>query len=113
MPTVSTNKLDEFKQNVKDICLTLSEDILKTYNRMKINFELFGLYYSQANEIHDIKSFNCRAMSIFSTVDLPTAWDRSLSTIEDKMEQFSENGSGWVLVEIIYMEMAFNKLKVL
>lgn len=113
MPTVSTDKLSEFKQNVKAICLTLSEDVLKEHSRIKINFELFGLFYLQSKEIHEVKSFNCKALPVFSTEDLSSVWNTSFSIIEGKMEQFSENDSGWVLVEILYLEIAFSRLKVL
>ena len=113
MPTVATNNLDEFKQNTRDICLSLIGDVLKEHDRLKVNFELFGLYYLQSKKLHEIKSFNCKAISIFSSEDIPSVWQRSLSTIEDKMEQFSERDSGWMLVEIVYLEITLSKLKIL
>lgn len=113
MPTISTNKLDDFKQNIKEIYLTLSEDVLKEHGRFKINFELFGLYYQQSREHHEIKSFKCSALTVFSSENMSDVWSAALSTIADKMEQFSERDSGWVLEEILYLEVTYSKLKML
>lgn len=113
MPTVVTNNLDEFKQNTKDTCASLIEDVLKEHGRLKVNFELFGLYYLQSKELYEIKSFNCKAVSIYSSEDIASVWDESLSIIEDKMAQFSERDSGWMLVEISYIEITLSKLKIL
>ena len=113
MPTVVTNNLDTFKQNTKDTCLSLIEEVLKEHSQLKVNFELFGLYYLQSKELYEIKSFNCKATSIYSSENIASVWDASLSAIEDKMRQFSERDSGWMLVEISYIEITLSKLKIL
>ena len=56
-------RLVKMLDNIKEDLYSL---LLKEHDRLIVNFELFSLYYLQLQKLYEIKSFNCKATSIYS-----------------------------------------------
>lgn len=106
-----TTDLEEFEQQTKDICLKLSADVLNDYKQFKVHFELFGLYYLSSKNISEIKSFNTKSETVYTMDQFKAVWIKNFRVLHTKMEQFAEKDSGWILSQILFLELTLCKLK--
>lgn len=92
--------LGDFADEIKDKVLeTVQRDVQKL-GSIKLNVELFGLYFLESQNMHDIKSFNTQNRIVTVSSDLTDLYENFMSAIGAKMSDFSERNSGTIHVTI-------------
>lgn len=86
--------IEEFAYNVREKIATLIETITVVHNSVKVNLELFALYYLLSNENVELKSFNTRNKIINPGSDFYEIYDDYIGEIKSKMSEFNERDSG-------------------
>lgn len=86
--------IEEFSNNVREKVLTLIESTLYVHNSIKMNLELYGLYYLLTKENVEIKSFNTMNKIITQGSDLYGLYNDYIDEIKTKMSEFQERNSG-------------------
>ncbi|CAH2010123.1 unnamed protein product [Acanthoscelides obtectus] len=71
--------------------------------------ELFGLYILPAKNRREVKSHNTNNVIITQSSNLNQIYYDLGSKIEQKSKDFAEKDSGWVLENILYLEININK----
>lgn len=84
----------DFSNNIREKVLTLIESTLYVHNSIKMNLELYGLYYLLTKENVEIKSFNTMNKIITQGSDLYALYDDYIDEIKNKMSEFQERNSG-------------------
>lgn len=67
--------LAEFMGELKNKILTVITRDLSKFTSIKLNFEVFGYYYLESRDRHDIKSFNSKNVIITISGDLNEIYD--------------------------------------
>lgn len=88
---------------------TLLETALSKHINLKVNFELFAKVILPKDDFIEIKSFATENISLHLNYDFNVLLDKVSGTICKKIEEFQENGSGWSLLDILYVEVNINK----
>lgn len=109
LPSKNIVDIDEFFNEVKPKFLNLITEQIEKHKSVKINIELFGQYFLQTKETLETKSFNTKNKIITSTSNLNVIFSEFLSVVKEKASIFAENGSGWALSKILYLELNVNK----
>lgn len=86
--------VEEFADDVKERVMTLVDSILGVHDTIKMNLELFGLYYLMSKENVEIKSFNTRNKIINHGSDIYKMFEDYMNEIITKMSEFQERDSG-------------------
>lgn len=84
----------DFTRNIREKVLTLVEGLLNVHRSMKVNVELYGLYYLGGKENVEVKSFNTRNKIITEGTSLYEAWGEYVDEMSNKMSEFQERDSG-------------------
>lgn len=94
--------------SLKDYLKTLREKILNIiqqniglHHAIKLNFELFGLYYLSSKENVDIKSFNTKNKTITISEDLYEVYESFVDELDAKASEFQERDSGKYIYQIM------------
>lgn len=113
-PSQSFIDVESFMTNLKEKILQLVEQQCKRYRSVKLNCELFGLFYLDSKEVSDIKSFNTKNQVITVGTDLYEIFDVLTGNFNQKVSEFQERDSGWILIELLYIDVNicyFNPLR--
>lgn len=86
--------VEEFTADIREKVLTLIDSILVVHNSVKVNAELFGLYYLSNKEDVEIKSFNTRNKIITHGSNLYEIYSKYVDEMTTKMSEFQERDSG-------------------
>ncbi|EFA09106.1 hypothetical protein TcasGA2_TC015228 [Tribolium castaneum] len=97
-----------FERN-QDKLITLITRKLREFNQLKINFELFAKYILPSKDIIEIKSFNTKNIIISISTNIKVELEEICGVIKNKMSEFLEKDSGWILMEILFLELNINK----
>lgn len=98
-----------FLDNIKSVVKALVDDYLEVNLCFKLNIELFALYCLPTDFTVDVKSFNTRNEIFTISVDFNEVFEQWMHYIDKKVEGFEDKESGWGVVEIIHLELNFNK----
>lgn len=102
---------------------------VNNHDNLKVNVELFGLYYHPVKDEFDIKSFNTKNVIVVSSTNINELYANFVSEVEAKAKDFEERDSGkfekqfylkktiylapyltgWLLVTLLYLEVSVNK----
>ncbi|XP_030762881.1 uncharacterized protein LOC115887564 [Sitophilus oryzae] len=102
--------------NVKNYFKILEQKILRVFDNqlkkhtcIKVNIELFGYYYNPSNDNHDVKSFNTPFKVICNSSATKDLVEEFLTIIDNKADEFAEKDSGWILLNLLFLEININK----
>ncbi|KAK9679246.1 Recombination endonuclease VII [Popillia japonica] len=101
--------LEEFGANVREKIATLIDSIVAIHNAIKMNLELYGMYFLLSKENVDIKSFNTKNKVVTPATNFYELYNNFLDEIASKMSEFQERDSGWTLCKILHIEVNINK----
>ena len=94
---------------VSDYVFDLLGNELLRQGQIKVNFELFGLYYLPSQDLRDIKSFYTNNSVITASVNLRDIYNDFTNTLDRKASEFLERDSGWILEYFVNLEVNVNK----
>lgn len=95
----------EVSGSVRDL---ISHEIHK-HGQVKVNFELYGLYYLASQDIRDIKSFFTNNIIACASSSLSDIYSEFTNILEVKSSEFLERESGWILERFLHLEVNINK----
>lgn len=98
-----------YLESIQSKIILLVEKSLETSKTVKINFELYGLYLLAASKQHEVKSFNSQYSFVSPSTDLEQLFLEYRDILITKTSQFTERGSGWALVKLLFLELNINK----
>lgn len=101
--------VNDFMNEVRSIVLDLIENELKIHKLMKVNMELFGVYYLPSQDLREIKSFNTNNTIISHSTSLDGVFTNTMYILEGKASQFLERESGWSVERLLFLEVNLNK----
>ncbi|XP_071056904.1 uncharacterized protein [Onthophagus taurus] len=101
--------MKEFSNRIREKVISLIQSVRNVNGSLKVNTEIFGLYFINTKEEVEIKSFNTKNKIITVAVDLYQTYEDFMDEIMVKMSEFQERDSGWTLLEILYLEVNCNK----
>lgn len=101
--------IDQFSSVIRERVLTLLESLLHVHGSIKVNMELYGLYYLLVTENVEIKSFNTKNKIITQGSDIYDLYNDYIAEMKNKMSEFEERDSGWTLINLMYLEININK----
>lgn len=90
----------EFMTNIREKVFALLEGYLNIHRSVKVNVELYGLYYLGSKENVEIKSFNTRNKVMTEGSNMYGVWLEYVDEICNKMSEFQERDSGKVTIKI-------------
>ena len=110
----NVNHLDfnSFMDDAKILLETQMKKLLRQFNVIKVNTALVTEYVIQKvdKEEINIKQFNTRNISIFTTTQVRKCFEEDIrQPLDRKMSEFEEQGSGWSLKRILYLTININK----
>ncbi|XP_030763699.1 uncharacterized protein LOC115888205 [Sitophilus oryzae] len=71
--------------------------------------ELFGYYFHPSTENYDIKSFNTPFKLICNSGEVKNIMENLFIIIEEKADEFAERDSGWIMINLLFLEVNINK----
>lgn len=101
--------VNDFMNEVRESVLKVINLEMQKHKLVKVNFELFGLYYLEKQDLHEIKSFLTNNYVISASTNLDYIYNTSMNIIEGKASEFLERESGWSLEGIVSLEINVNK----
>lgn len=82
---------------------------MQAYNSIKVNFELFSEFYLPKNDSLSMKSFATKNIVLHQSYNFEDVFSEVVLTINKKVEEFEEKGSGWAFLRNLYLEVNINK----
>lgn len=95
----------QYLEDVKCKVVQLVNRWLITYPVIKVNMELYGVYILPSSNTQEVKTFNTKYSIITPNTDLNVFLHEYNDKILQKASDFSESGSCWALVKILYLEL--------
>lgn len=86
--------VENFLNEIKNKVLPLIENEVRKHVSIKLNLELFGMYYLDSKENHEMKSFNTRNEIVSMSSDLDHLYDDFVAKLDEKADIFQERDSG-------------------
>lgn len=108
-PVIVTNSLQDFKKDVEENMIKSLRETFTELKMTKVYFELFGLYYLPSKDESAIKSFVTKNTNLCLVENISKIIQSSFHCIESEMTEFSEKDSGWILVQIMFIEINVSK----
>ncbi|XP_030745938.1 uncharacterized protein LOC115874796 [Sitophilus oryzae] len=71
--------------------------------------ELFSYYYNPSSDNHDVKLFNTPFKIICNSSATKDLIEDFLTIIDHKTDEFAEKDSGWILLNLLFLEININK----
>lgn len=87
----------------------LLDAVLASHINVKVNFELFVKVILPKDDTMEIKSFTTENKSLHQSYNFIELLHWVSETISKKVDEFQEKGSGWSLLDILYLEININK----
>lgn len=100
---------EDFLYDVTKVIIQLIQRLLKTYNSLKINFELFANFVLSKSEWQEIKSFNTKYEIVFHNTDLNEMLMKVCNVLKDKLIDFEHCESGWSFRSPAHLEINISK----
>lgn len=83
-----------FQEEIKNKVLTLIRREQLKHRSVKINFELYGIYYSKTLDLMDVKSFNTKFEVVVNATDIEELYENLFVVLSTKADEFAERESG-------------------
>lgn len=84
----------EFMTELKDKIINLIQGQMTKLTSVKVNFELFGYFILEAQELQEIKTFMTANEVVARGVDLSNLYDNLTGVLDEKVSEFQERDSG-------------------
>ncbi|KAG7299574.1 hypothetical protein JYU34_016555 [Plutella xylostella] len=101
--------LDSFFQSIHDKIKSLINQSLKTHFCIKVNVELFSFFLMYKNDSQELKSFGTKNVTLHMNYNFDSFFSEIKSTLKKKIEEFSEQDSGWTFLSNSHLEININK----
>lgn len=88
---------------------TLIDSTLSKHINVKANFELFAKVILPKDGSMEIKSFATKNICVHQSYSFDDLLDKISEIICKKIDEFQEKGSGWSILDILYLEININK----
>lgn len=98
-----------FLNSIRDKVRNLINESLKKHTCIKINFELFSIFFMFKNNTQEIKSFSTKNVSIYFNYDFKSFFSSIVNTLINKSQEFEERDSGWTFLCCSHLELNVNK----
>lgn len=85
---------EEFLSSVKCKVQQVLQRHLHNFKAVKVNMEVFGLYYLASSDEYSVKSFNSRDEILTLATNIDTLYDHFQDALVTKAKEFNENKSG-------------------
>lgn len=99
----------EFTRLVAPSICRLIDSALANHIIVKINFELFIKVILPKDDTIETKSFATHNISVHQSYNFEELIQNISEILNTKIEEFQEKGSGWSLLDILYLEININK----
>lgn len=86
--------VDDFMADIKNKVLALIERKVSSFRSVKVNFELFGYFVLENQDLAEIKSFNTRNEIVTVGTDIAELYDNFSGVLDEKVSEFTERESG-------------------
>lgn len=93
--------LTDFQENIKDKVLKVIKTELNKHKVIKVNIELFGLYYLPTSKLSEIKSHNTAFEVVCESTNITQLYEKLMGIIHGKLDEFAERDSGMNFYKII------------
>lgn len=84
----------KFSKNIKDNVIKVIQDELQKHKVIKVNLEMFGLYYLPSAQTSEIKSHNTQFEVVTQSINLDVFYEKLMAIICGKLDEFAERDSG-------------------
>ncbi|XP_072376726.1 uncharacterized protein [Diabrotica undecimpunctata] len=98
-----------FMNEVKPKVIKILSDYLLQHTALKVNCELFAMFYKPENEMSDIKSMNTSNKIFTLSSHISDMYDDFAEAIMTQASEFQEKDSNWALQEILFLDVNINK----
>src|SRR5437588_9873720 len=88
--------VDTFMHDVKNKVLNLLTEEIEKHVAVKVNFELYGLYYLATQDLSNVKSHNTKNEIFTHSTLLDDMYQHLIATLERKAAEFQERESGTI-----------------
>lgn len=99
----------EFLNEVRDKVQYLINEAIQTHTSVKVNFELYSLFYLCKNDTQEIKSFCTKNIVIYTHFDFEAIYSSVIADLMRKIENFQHKDSGWSFLSNCHLEVNINK----
>lgn len=109
---ISHKDIENFLEDAEKLYVKNIKDTLETHTSLKVNATLLAKYSKISNdeEILKVKNFSTKNVEIFRSTDLVNIFQENVvEEIDKKIDDFQDEGSGWILQSIINLEVNINK----
>lgn len=96
-------------ESIRETFLELCGIIIRKYNVVKINCELFAYFVLPLDDTCELKSFNTKFTILNEGLDLNTFFTNTSNIINRKSEEFAESSSGWAFQRISHLLVNINQ----
>lgn len=107
--TEETNTTKTFLHNIHEKVKSLIDKSLKIHTNVKVNFELFSMFFMFKNDSQEMKSFATKNFPIHLNYKFDEIYSNVESILIQKMEEFQERDSGWTFLHNCHLEININK----
>ncbi|CAG9773446.1 unnamed protein product [Ceutorhynchus assimilis] len=97
--------LNEARENI----FLLIRQKQQEHQSIKVNAELFGVYFSPTLKNMSVKSFNTPFFIVVESTNLDEIYESLAKIILSKADELPERDSGWILQKILHLELNINK----
>lgn len=101
--------IKSFLHRVREKVKFLIDKSLKIHTNVKVNFELFSMFFMFKNDSTDMKSFGTKNFSIHKNYKFDKIFSKVENILTKKMEEFQERDSGWTFLHNSHLEININK----
>jgi hypothetical protein len=100
---------EEFLKEASNKVLHLINDAIRNHTSVKVNFELYGLFYLCKNDAQEIKMFSTKNITIHTHFDFENIYTAVIEDLMRKIESFQHKDSGWSFLSNSHLELNINK----
>lgn len=86
--------VNDFMTEIKNKVLELIQRKVDTFRSVKVNFELFGYFVLETQDLSEVKSFNTRNEIVTGGTDVGELYDNFIGVLDEKVSEFQERESG-------------------
>ncbi|CAG9769728.1 unnamed protein product [Ceutorhynchus assimilis] len=108
--TQDPTSVKDFLRHLEKKFIKLIEKNVQKFGHIKVGVELFGRFLLQAKDVEEVKSFNSKFQLVGIGLDLKKLFKQFSDITDKKCSEFQEKESGWALQQLLYLNIAINKV---
>lgn len=89
--------------------MKIINNTLKTFDCIKVNFELFAFFFLHKTGEKQLKSFNTKYSIICKGTDIHELYLNTIQSFQKKLSEFQHRESGWSCESMSHLEININK----